>query len=287
VDYAPAFSWDGTRIAFIRDVGDGEQALLSVRTDGSDFRALTAEPVDILGLTWSPDDQALAFANGDLVVVDADGGGSRVLFLGVRAQHPRWRPPDGSQILFENGSGNAGLYLVGRDGSDLREVRLPDGRQVTDAVVGWTSDGTRLVTSRREPNPDGGLRMRFHVLTVGDDGTVSQDTAIGPRLVAGPSGSFLSPDDRWVIAPVPETRGGDGWRTGIVSLAGGTTVGFGPDFSGEDYTLSWSPDGTTIVVKDRQAGTTWLLDAFSGRRDVQAAWNDPGDRAPTWQRVAP
>ncbi len=150
-DAVPVFSHDGTRLAFVRTAA-GEQHLFTINPDGSDLRQLTTEPMDIISHSWAPNDSELVFTNGDLFVVAADGSGLRQLDLGTTgAQLARWRPPDGQQIMFTDSGDNVSLFLVGRDGTGLAPIRLPDGSKVKDGTIGWTPDGERLVTLREPP----------------------------------------------------------------------------------------------------------------------------------------
>ena len=285
-DGAPVFSWNGDRLAFTRTIG-GDSALFAVATAGGDPVPLTSEPLDVVGPSWSYDDSALAFTNGDLVIAAADGSGAEALVLQVRAQKAHWRPPDGAQLQFSSGSDNVSLYLVGRDGSGLVPIALPDGTVVKDPVVGWTPDGTRLVTTRSEVALDGGRRSRLHVLTVGADGVVLVDATDGPALVDGPHVSGISPDGTHVVVPGAETLGGDGWRPAIVALDGSTEpVAFGPTFVGEDFGIAWSPDGASVVVRDGSAEVTWILVPGSDRAQ-RASWHAPNDDVLAWQRVVP
>ena len=103
----PAWSPDGDRIAFARQVG-GSFDLFSVRTDGTDERRLTDTPrVDERWPAWSPDGTRIAFAryesglergSGDLWTADARGGHERMV-LGDEHDYsgPAWSP-DGRRI---------------------------------------------------------------------------------------------------------------------------------------------------------------------------------------------
>jgi hypothetical protein len=95
---------------------------------------------------------------------------------------------------------------VGRDGTGLRPIRQADGGTVTDGVVGWTNDGTRLITIR-EGASEGEGRSRLHVLTVAADGLVTDDAVIGPPIVTGPFGVGLAPDGTRAIIPARDRRG--------------------------------------------------------------------------------
>ena len=119
--------------------------------------------------------------------------------------------------MFINGGDNVSLMLVGRDGTGLAPIRLVDGSTVTDHPIGWTPDGTTLVTVRDTPAADGG-QSRLHVLTVADDGLVTDDSTVGPRLVTGPFVMGLSPDGTRVATAAAETDGDGRWRVAAFPL---------------------------------------------------------------------
>jgi dipeptidyl aminopeptidase/acylaminoacyl peptidase len=64
----PAFSPDGSRLAYLADDGSGNDAHTQVFVtsfDGSEPRAATASKTDVDEFSWRPDGQALAFAETD------------------------------------------------------------------------------------------------------------------------------------------------------------------------------------------------------------------------------
>jgi len=67
---------------------------------------------------------------------------------------------------------------------------------------------------------------------------------------------------------------------------GGKAVPIGPVHSdgGATPSLSFSPDGSMLLVTYPTEGKTWLL-ATNGGSDRQASW--PGTKFQSWQRLAP
>ena len=170
-DHFPAWSPDGTRIAFIANPSSSDPGqslpqgvqLFTMAADGSDVRLLTPS-IDSVGLyppVWSPDGGSLAF-----LVNERDGGTLRRILYAVRSDGtglsriaattgmPAW-PPDSEQIAFVASDGEEVSVNVARpDGSGPREVLRGFG-----GPVAWSPDGSELfasraVTARRLPGQD-------------------------------------------------------------------------------------------------------------------------------------
>lgn len=113
-DEEPAWSPDGTRLAFVRSSGEGSSlALLDLAT--GDVRVLDAGlPSRVTAPTWSPDGERVAVeAGGQLWVVDVDGAvASPVVVVPDACEGPPgscdqpltgWTPswsPDGTRLAF-------------------------------------------------------------------------------------------------------------------------------------------------------------------------------------------
>jgi dipeptidyl aminopeptidase/acylaminoacyl peptidase len=283
-DAYPAYSLDGTKVAFERTTG-GASTLMVVGVDRGSPVAVSDRVDGIFGLQWSPGGDALVFSNGDLVVVAADGSGGSALPIKARSQgFPTWRPPDGGELLFlGTHDGATGSYLVRRDGSDLRPITQPDGSLVNDGLAQWLPDGRRIMTRRLTTSSDGGVELRIHVMTLDDAGRVTDDRVVGPAVGEAAVGYSLSRDGTQAIAAIPQADGG-AWRVGVVPLDGGPVVETGPTFHG-DVGVAWAPDGEVIVANDTSRGETWLLDAAGGVARP-APWETDSQDAPAWQPVA-
>lgn len=133
----PAWSPDGTRIAFGRASNDGGFTLWLMNADGTGMRSLGSG----LDPYWSPDGSRIAFSTspvdlGDLWVMNADGSGRKQLDGGLGGE---WSP-DGTRIASATdapGGGVPHLVVARVDGSGV--TRLATGQ-----LPAWSPDGTRI-----------------------------------------------------------------------------------------------------------------------------------------------
>jgi len=156
--YAPAWSPDGSRIAFIQIVGP-TYGLAVIDVDGTNLRWVVKSP-DVRFASrpaWSPDGMRLAFATsavrangnylreGSIWSIRVDGSELTQLTSGPEDLDPAWSP-DGARIAFAGSVGvEGGGMLVGdTEGSALREVTSKS----KDSFPAWSPDGRRLVFPR-------------------------------------------------------------------------------------------------------------------------------------------
>jgi Tol biopolymer transport system component len=145
--YDPAWSPDGARLAFWKDVDSAtafsteEFELFVVEVDGTGLRRLTSNSVSDTGPSWSPDGSRIAFVRGgsEIRIVHADGGDEGLVTR--EALSVAWSP-DGRWLGLTRGDGS--IELVRPDGSDRR--RIARSRYYGDKFgfgepVEWTHDG--------------------------------------------------------------------------------------------------------------------------------------------------
>ena len=164
----PAWSPDGTHLAFAGDDGESGFSIYTVRADGGDLRRLTDT---LSGPVWSPDGSRIAFAKADgrevaIYTIAGDGTDERrIAPIPDVVWDPATRPaayirtlvwsPDGSKILFTENRELAGhncsrspttdgVYVVGADGSGLVGLGISDPKVYSYVAAAWSPNGTRI-----------------------------------------------------------------------------------------------------------------------------------------------
>jgi len=153
-NYDPAWSPDGSRIAFIsdRDRKPPYGTIWLMNADGSDPHPLleTGDYIE-LGPTWSPDGTRIAFqsnrgegVNPDIFILDiASGALTNLTNHPNMDANPAWSP-DGTKIAFvSDRSGNPEIWVVNTDGSELRQITKRPS--LGDWRPDWSPDGRSLI----------------------------------------------------------------------------------------------------------------------------------------------
>lgn len=148
-DDQPAWSPDGSRIAFVR-YQDGNQDIYVMNADGSNIVRFTNDGASG-NPTWSPDGRRIAFqretdGNADIYSMNANGTDVRRLTDDPLSEYtPAWSPHaiDIAFVGFSYGTSGptpARLYLMNADGTRRRQLPAEDVAQPS-----WSPDGSKIV----------------------------------------------------------------------------------------------------------------------------------------------
>ncbi|HET7498585.1 MAG TPA: hypothetical protein VFM00_09820, partial [Candidatus Eisenbacteria bacterium] len=149
---SPAWSPDGTAIAFAAITPAGQSDLYLFHPATGELRRLTNDDYADADPTWSPDGKTIAFASDrtrygkdghqNLFLLDVASGEVRYLTCGPWIdQSPRWSP-DGKRIAFASDrDGGFNLYAVDPQGNGARLTKLLG----TALDPAWTPDGRSLL----------------------------------------------------------------------------------------------------------------------------------------------
>jgi len=130
VDTDPSFSPDGGRIVFESD-RSGSQQLYVMNADGTGQRRISFGGGWYATPEWSPNGEWIAFTRRSsdgrrIGLIKPDGTGEGLLTTGPSDEGPSWAASS-REILFQRfgATGRSGLYRVTLDGSEPRQMTIP------------------------------------------------------------------------------------------------------------------------------------------------------------------
>jgi hypothetical protein len=185
----PAWSPDGSRIAFASNRDGNNFEIYVMNGDGTSPTRLTSIAADDYAPAWSPDGSRIAFVSHrdgvpTIYVMNADGTSSERLTAddAYDAYDPAWSP-DGSRIAFwSTRAGKAGIYVMNADGSAVVGVTF---ETVDDRQPAWSPDGSKLAFTRTTSSGRHGI---FAMKADGSEVrrvTAEADDATNPAWSAG------------------------------------------------------------------------------------------------------
>ncbi len=177
-DLLPAWSPDGTRIAFV-STRDGNYEIYTMNANGTGQVRITTNTADDVQPTWSPDATKIAFVstrdgNGEIYTMNANGTGQARITTNTAAEgFPSWSP-DGTRIAFQSDrDGDFEIFTMNADGTGQTARTV---NSFVDQRPDWSPDSARIIfdTNRHgnvelyTMNSDGSSQVR-QTSNPGDD----------------------------------------------------------------------------------------------------------------------
>ena len=297
-DRSPMFSPDGTRLAFLRDTGQGS-FLMVADPDGTNVVAIPLEPTELEYWSFAPDGRSL-MAVGPIddewrVFIRPVDPAAAPTVLDVQlleaAMHRHWaiptfNPTNPQEILVvaqlePDGPLGGGLYVYDLATGGIRTIVEPADEQYFQDIA-WLPDGEHIIyrvgLDPRVVAADGSGDQAFDALR-GQFSPLSND---GTRVVAERGGEGVQTPRPPVIVPI----NGDGEP---VALACGPGTDIECPSPPTDWI--WSPDDSMLIgitYHETSSGglaETYLQVDSSTGQVTELDWVDVG--TPAWQRVAP
>jgi Tol biopolymer transport system component len=303
-NYQPAFSPDGTQIAFHSDRGGGGVFIMGAT--GESVRRLTDFGYNP---AWSPDGKRIVVASesifgpyaretfSQLWVIDVTAGEKQKIFDGDAVQ-PHWSP-GGYRIAFwglPEGTGQRDIWTISADGESI--VRVTDDVYVDWCPV-WSGDGRYLFFASDRGGSMNLWRVRIDeasgeplsepeaVTTPTVFAAFPRVTSSGKRILYASDNTRLNiqkvefdpVNEKIVGSPLPVT-GGSKYALSPSPSPDGEWIVFREGLTQEDLYLV-RPDGTGLrrltndIYKDR--GPSWTPDGerivfYSNRPDRYEMW---------------
>ncbi len=283
-DRTPAWSPDGSKIAFVRlkvinHISSNE--LYVMNADGSNPVKLTNNLNSESAVIWSPDGTRIVFRehDGGLYVTNTDGSNLFKLDNSRSSTYsPSWSP-DGAQIVYMGiQNPGRGIYVINADGSNLVELTV---NPFYDYSPAWSPDGSKIAFGRRLRTGIGTYVQEIYVMNA--DGSNPVNLTNNP----GNDGDLIWSPDGSKIAFVSTRDGGNG-EIYVMNADGTSPVKLTNDPGAYDSGAAWSPDGSKIAFISARVGNgkignseIYVMDA-DGSNQVNLT-NDPGsDSSPVW-----
>lgn len=263
INVQPAWSPDGTQIAFVSNRNGGDVEIYLMDAMGEKPQRLTFQEGEDSEPAWSPDGSKIAYVHGDDPSVN-----------GYINSAPCYRP---------------NIYLMSADGSN--QLRLTEKGENTDPA--WSPDGTRILFSSKQEE---GINFDLYILNLSDGEllrlthslTAEAEPAWSPdgnsiAFISGYTDSLMECGVDGIIqnpSPFQASTGGDIYLLNFTNhTQKKLTVGGGYN------EMVFSPDGTQLATSYQDQGTAlYVFDL--GSLTITSKLNSDGSfSSPSWARA--
>ncbi|HEU0130592.1 MAG TPA: hypothetical protein VFQ85_06335 [Mycobacteriales bacterium] len=244
-DADPAWSADGTTIAFTRSQPGTQPSIWTVPADGSAAHTRVPGSAYLSSPSFSPSGRQLAVRGSDGVGILTRSTGTFAALVGTEfGTEPAWSP-DGRTIAFSYG-GPVGCTVPVRTvpvrGGTPTNVRAVEGHAAL--WPRWSRDGSRLFWTERGTGADGCTEAGLDVWSGAADGSgaaVLRTTAdLGERGLTAGGGAAPAADTTPPAAPVVAAAGS--------VTATGAEISWTADADASEFVVVRVPHGATPPV---------------------------------------
>jgi dipeptidyl aminopeptidase/acylaminoacyl peptidase len=236
-DVSPAWSPDGTRIAFASNRAFGNWDIYVIDATGGGLQRLTTSQGSDVTPSWSPDGTEIAFAstrdgNSEIYVMNADGSEPvRLTSNPAEDSSPSFAPStpqcaaDAGAIAFEsNRDDDYDIYVLSTDATEIRNITDND---LEDFNPAWAPDCSAIAFDRPI---SGNYDVFVKALPVGTENRITTGPDEDSRPAWSPDGDAIS-----------FTSLGDGQYEIYVASVDGTTANVSNSFPSSDAEPAWMP----------------------------------------------
>ncbi len=255
---SPAFSPDGTRVAFIAASGQGENARAQVFVmplDGGDARPVTSAKDGVEQFAWRPDGKAIAYTAADPKPQRKGADRFRDSFIFTTEPITDREPPRPVHLFLASDAGGKAQQLT----FGTQSVAAGEG----ESTLSWMHDG-KTIAFTQAPNTilNDESYSRVMLLNV-----ATRNLAPLTAHTSWETNALVSPDGKHIAYLY---SGGDNQvnlaQLYVTSPAAGAGMALSAQFNRPVYTAAWLPDSSGLLFIAPDATSQALVHAeLSGR----------------------